>query len=154
MAHRAILKFRTKCNTFIIKNIQFAFNFKNRPPNTLLMPQLQKKVQKVWWKLWKSLSSRAQKRWTHQGSVQLKEPMSQYFSRTSVPKRNAKNLMDVRIPFKSIFSVITSHITFPLHRPLYLLYFSRHSRDLGFLDHIWPNFTTVFSNITGNTRPI
>ena len=37
-------------------------NFKNPPPNSLLMPHLLKKIQKVWWKLWKSLSSRAQKR--------------------------------------------------------------------------------------------
>ena len=58
------------------------------------MPHLLKKVQKVWWKLLKSIISRAQKRWTHQGSVQLKEPMSQHLPPTSVPKSNAMDGMD------------------------------------------------------------
>ena len=54
------------------------------------MPHLLKKVQKTRWKLWKSLISRAQKRWAHQGRVELKEPMSQHLPPTSVPKSNAK----------------------------------------------------------------
>src|ERR1700761_9332923 len=74
---------------FNFKKIQFTSNLKNQPIYMLIMPHVQKKIQKIPW-------SAVGKRWPQQGVVQFREPTCQHFSYASNPGQIQKSLMEAQ----------------------------------------------------------
>ena len=70
-------------------------NFENQLANTFLMPQIQDRSKKNLMEALKSLSSRAQNWWTHQGNVQFHEPTYIHLNYASYPEESSKHLMKV-----------------------------------------------------------
>src|SRR6202012_2606926 len=70
-------------------------HLKNSPIKSILIPLIHDRTKKNLMEAPKSLSSRARKRWTHQGSVQFQEPTHIHLNYASYPEESLKNPMKI-----------------------------------------------------------